>query len=177
MIMFSKSEKFPLILGYYSFNHMKRRDLTKEYLSWLNDKFHMRWSNQRVKKHTKLTSKKFLDKHDKNENLFLSINYRNEMIGTVTIYIDGINKVGTAGILISNKISGQGYGKVAWNLLVNQISILLDLRKIKVGVAEGNFAMRNIIEHSGMKLEAVLKDDLVFDDFTADLLIYSKFFN
>ena len=175
--MIQSSKRFPIVFGDYSFNHMKSGNLSREYLSWMNDKSHLKWSNQRTLHHTKSSSKKFLKKHDTNENLFLSIRYRNQMIGTVTIYVDNVNKVATAGLLISNRMAGQGFGKVVWSLVVNELSRLLDIRKIKAGVAEGNVAMRNVMEQSGMALEAVLKHDLLFDGSTEDLLVYSKFIN
>ena len=52
---------------------MKKELISETYVSWLNDKKLMQYSNQRFFQHSKETCIKFLETFDKSSNIFLAI--------------------------------------------------------------------------------------------------------
>ena len=151
-------------------------DVTDEYVSWLNDRNHLQYSNQRFLDHSLETCLRYVESFAESPNLLFKISLGNQFVGTSALEIDPFNKVALLGILISPQIKGRGVGKKAWNVIVNEISPTLGLRKVKAGVAELNFAMKNIILSSGMTLESILERDLIINDKESDLEQYAKIF-
>lgn len=80
-----------------------KQDITKKYLSWLNDKVLLKYSRQKKKSHNFSTSLKYLKSFKKTKNLFLIILYKKVKIGTMTVYFKDNKKVANIGILIGDK--------------------------------------------------------------------------
>ena len=94
--------------------------LTKRYISWLNDKKLMRFSEQRFKKHNLNSCKKFLELSKKNKDLFYAIvdkSYERH-VGNIYIKIDKLNNIGDIRILIGEPRNKYGF-YAGWKLLKN----------------------------------------------------------
>ena len=65
-------------------------DINDDYISWLNDKKIVRFSNQRFISHNRETSKSFFDSFTDSPNYFFKISDKNTMqsIGTITLYVN-----------------------------------------------------------------------------------------
>jgi [ribosomal protein S5]-alanine N-acetyltransferase len=154
--------------------------ITDEYLSWLNDTEVVRFSNQRFYVHTKETSMQYLTSFANTDNLFLGIFLKENhvMIGTINAYIDVRSGVADLGIMIGNRSQwGKGMGLDAWKTLMQYLVEQFQLRKITAGTLRPNVGMVRIMEHSGMKLEAIRVKQLVLDNNAEDVLYYAKFSN
>ena len=122
--------------------------ISNEYLSWLNDKSLMKFSEQRHKTHDFDSSLKYLNSFKGSDNLFLGIftKKNNIFIGTITAYLDKHNSVVDFGILIgSSKAKSKGYGLEAWKALT-EFYLKFPVRKITAGTMASNKGMIAICE-------------------------------
>ena len=158
-----------------SIDRFSESDINDNYLSWLNNPYHMQFSDQQLKVHTVETTKDYINSFENTANLFLKIlDKSGVMVGTLTVYIDIIKDVHSCGILIDSNLVGKGYGKRAWTVLTHQVCPSLGARKIVAGTLESNFAMIKLFEASGMSFEARLRDEKHYGGKTYDVLIYSR---
>lgn len=128
-------------------------DLTYELISWLNDIDIMRHSRQRFKTHTLETSRVYLKSFNDNESLYVKIIEvgSNQMIGTMTAFIDATVQTADLGILIGNRSEwGKGYGLRAWNLMINYVFNNYDVVTITGGCEINNTKMIAILKKAGM---------------------------
>lgn len=155
-------------------------DITDKYIGWLNDPQVVRFSNQRFITHDRENCLKYLDSFVNTDNLFLSVrrNDTGQAIGTMSAYISRHHSTVDIGILIGELLVwGKGYGQDAWNTLTQWLLTQDSTRKITGGALACNQAMIHIMEHSGMKLEAVKKLQEIVNGVPQDIMYYSKFRN
>ncbi|MDC0276960.1 GNAT family N-acetyltransferase [bacterium] len=153
-------------------------DLTKEYISWLNDPEVVRHSNQRFRVHTIASSQEYLKSFERTHNLFLSVKMRDTAtyVGTMTAYISKHHRVADMGILIGNReFWGKGIGLDAWATLMQYLFNSIGLRKITGGTLRDNTGMVKIMERSGMHLEGIRRDQELVAGKPQDLLYFAKF--
>lgn len=172
-----KHELFPLIGERLKLDLFKSEDITPAYLGWLNNKFLMRYSNQRFLTHTFENCLAYQKSFEHSDNLFLAIkaNEYDDLIGTMTAYINSHHQIVDLGLMIGNEnFLGKGYGYEAWCLL---LEILLNngYRKITAGAAVINFPMIKIMKKSGMNLEATRIRQELIDGKEVDICYYAKF--
>ena len=158
----------------------REEDITKEYLSWLNDKKLMQYSNQRFLNHNLKTSLNYLNGFkNTNNNFFAIINRDNKkLIGTMTSYFFKEHKTVDVGILIGDKsISGQGYGKESWKLYLDYLSVQKNIRKITAGTVACNISMLKLIEFSDMVPDGKRKNHEIVNNKLYDVLYFAKYIN
>jgi RimJ/RimL family protein N-acetyltransferase len=159
----------------FSIDIFSESDISDNYLSWLNDSYHMQFSDQQLKVHTVETAKDYIDSFKNTANLFLKIlNNSRVMVGTLTVYIDVIMDIHNCGILIDSNLVGKGYGKKAWTVLTHQVCPSLGARRIVAGTLESNFAMIELFEASDMGFESRLRNEKHYGGKFHDVLIYSR---
>jgi RimJ/RimL family protein N-acetyltransferase len=155
---------------------MKSSDINQTYLSWLNDKEHMKFSNQKYFQHTKESSLVYLEKFEETNNIFFGIFKKNdEMIGTLTAYYDIFNRNANLGILISPNKKGRGYGKEVFKLTLNRLPDFINLHKISSGTCELNIGMLNIFKSSGMSQEYVVPKEFLYEGKYYDNIFFAKY--
>ena len=152
----------------------QENDVSEKYVSWLNNKQHMKFSEQRFKNHSKSTAKDYLASFHNSDNRFYAIKSSLGLIGTGTLYVNKSYGTCSVGILIGPEFSGQGYGKQAWQLLTTIIPENLGLRKVSAGTLETNKAMLRLFEGSKMQFEARLAQEGIFEDLPVDILLFSR---
>jgi RimJ/RimL family protein N-acetyltransferase len=150
-------------------------DLSAQYLSWLNNAQHMRYSRQSLLKHDFNSARNYLETFRGSTNNFLSIKKDGLLIGTATMYVNRDFGTCSAGIMIGSDYAGNGYGKIAWALLIGEVASSLGVRKVNAGTLKENRPMLRLFETSGMELEAVLKDEGVLDGKPMDIILYRHF--
>ena len=158
--------------------NFKKDDISKEYISWLNDKKVTEYSNQRHAIHSYESCLSYYNSFKGTNNHFLSIRElnTNRMIGTLTIYHFVHHKTVDIGIMIGESdVWGQGYGQEAWNMTMEWLIEDSEIHKITAGTARPNKGMIKLMERSGMTLEAVkIKQEIIGGSFE-DLLYFAKF--
>jgi len=173
------SIQFPLLVGHIvCLREFSSKDITEEYISWLNDPLVTKYSNQRFIHHTKESCISYLYSFAHGNNLFLNIISVKEgrSLGTMTIYYSPHHQTADIGIMIGDKTCwGSGVGWDAWNLLTNWLLKLPNVRKITAGTLRENQAMIHIIEKSGMQLEGARFGQELLNNQPVDVLYFGKF--
>lgn len=153
-------------------------DIGDTYINWLNDKYLMRYSNQRFLQHDKQSCKKYLGSFKGTKNSFLKISDISSgvMIGTFTIYRNFFHRTADIGILIGDaSFSRKGFGSDAWTAALNYLLFNERVRKVTAGASSLNLAMINMMHKSGMHLECTRVNQEVIDGFLTDVLLYARY--
>jgi len=152
-------------------------DITSEYISWLNDKEVVQFSNQRFIKHTKDSCMIFLNGFKDTDSLFVKIVSLNnkKTIGTMTAYINSNHGTCDVGILLGDKgIWGKGYGLEAWILFTNWLKSHAQIRKLTAGTSSINKPMLKILKKSNFSIECTRKQHEIIENKLVDLIYFIK---
>ncbi len=158
-----------------SLRYMTINDISQTYLNWLNDKTYLRYSNQRFLSHNYTSAVEYVSSFDQQSSILMKIEFNKTFAGTLALNCDPHNGVGVMGILIGKEFSSKGIGKEAWSQGIKFGFSHKNLRKVKAGTAKSNLAMQSIFLESGMKQEAILREDLLIDGKYEDLLLFCIF--
>ena len=153
-------------------------DITATYLSWLNDPEVTRFSNQRFRQHTAESSAAYLASFHGSGNSFLLLERLDSggAIGTATVYRNSHHGTADIGLMLGDRRCwGQGYGREAWQAVLEALLKEPGLRKVTGGTARPNQGMVKIMEQSGMELEAVRARQELIEGQPVDLLYYARF--
>ena len=153
-------------------------NITSTYISWLNDPFVVRFSNQRFKHHSKESSFEYLASFQGTDNLFISIHSLSgeEAIGTMTVYKSEQHSTADIGILIGDKsIWRKGYGLDAWKTLSNWLISSCNMRKLTAGTLSENIGMKTIFERSGMHIEGSRVAHELVEGMPMDVIYFARF--
>lgn len=153
-------------------------DITESYLDWLNDPDVTRFSNQRFRQHTAESSAAYLRSFSGTANSFLLIEQRidGRPIGTLTVYRNPQHGTADIGLMVGDRNCwGRGYGREAWQVVLEALLQEPGIRKVTGGTARPNQAMVRIMEQSGMELEAVRARQELIEGQPIDLLYYARF--
>lgn len=153
-------------------------DIDASYIGWLNDPDVVRFSNQRFLVHNQESCMRYLASFDGSTNMFMSARRLTDdrPIGTLTAYVSSHHGTVDVGIMIGDKsVCGLGYGQDAWDSLTNWLLGREDIRKLTAGTLACNYGMIKIMEHSGMRLEAVRKAQEIVEGRPMDILYYAKY--
>lgn len=153
-------------------------DITEAYLGWLNEPMVTRFSNQRFRQHTAKSSAAYLASFAGTANSFLLIEQRSDgrPIGTITVYRKPQHGTADIGLMVGDLLCwGQGYGREAWQAVLEALLGEPEIRKVTGGTARPNQAMVRIMEQSGMELEAVRARQELIEGQPVDILYYARF--
>jgi len=151
-----------------------KKFITKDYISWLNNKKINQFSEQRYLNHDYKSCLNFLNQNIANGNLFFAIvdKKKNKHIGNIMAVLDKKNSTCEIRIFIGHQ--GRGYGLKSFKLLFKKL-IKKKVRKIFSGTLMNNFAMIKIYKKMKMKLEWVMKKHYYCDKKYIDGVVYSYF--
>ena len=143
--------------------------ISDEYLSWLNDKEHMKYSEQRHSTHTKETAAAWLAERTRpGEGRVLMIlldgsgvGHDFPHIGNIAVETDFWNMTADMGILMSPDYTKSGYGTEAW-VAVRDHLIEKGYRKITCGCMRSNRGMMRLARNT-MYLSWVRPNLFLFD--------------
>jgi RimJ/RimL family protein N-acetyltransferase len=142
----------------------KLSDIDTNYLTWLNNKFLMRFSRHSKKKFTKKNATDNYKRIKKRKHFFLLVYLRNKKtenkIGTLIGYTNKSNQSCNLGILISKQ--AKGYGFIAWKMAISYI-FNKGYKSITAGTLTANQAMVKIFKKSGMRL--ITKKKVYYENF------------
>lgn len=155
----------------------KKKDINKQYLSWLKDKKNLKYSNNKYKIHNYKSLEKYYLYFDNKINFFFKIcTLEGFFIGTLTCYTNNIHNHANIGLLIGDKkYKGKGFGLDAWNSAINYLFKVKKIRKVFAGTMDCNVSMKKIFIKSGMKFEARFKKQEILNRKYFDTVYYSIF--
>ena len=161
----------------FSLTKFKPEDIDSRYLGWLNNKYHMKYSDQRHVRHTEESANNFLESFTNSDNFFLSIiDPKNEKIGTVTIYYDKFNHQANAGFLVAPEVSGKGIGTFVLTTLIEGLPKIVILKKLSCGTCELNLPMLKVFQKSGLVEDYRDRNSFFFEGKYYDKLIFAKYY-
>jgi ribosomal-protein-alanine N-acetyltransferase len=136
-------------------NKFKYHNITKKYISWINDPDLMRFSRHKNKNFNKFEAKKYLASFNKSENIFLTIkdSRSKKIIGTITAYIKKENNLNIAnlGVLIGDKnYRNKNFGTITIKKTINFLSKKKNIQKIIIGTKYNNKSMIKIAKKNLM---------------------------
>ena len=148
-----------------------KKFMSERYISWLNNKELMRFSEQRFKTHTLKSCEEYLNESRKNKDLFYAIVDKSyeKHVANIYIKIDRLNNIGDIRILIGEP--KKKYGFYAWMEAIKKLK-KLNIRKITGGSIKTNKAMIKIFKKSKMKLEYTKKKHFKVNNNFYDLVGY-----
>ena len=159
----------PFIIGEEIYlRPLEKSDLTREYLSWINDSEVTRY----METGTFPTNMENLEEYYRtmtsspNHVILAIVNKKpDKHIGNIALNnINWVNRVANLGIMIGEKKHwGKGCGTEAVKLMVNYAFWKLNLHKVWVGVDEENTSAYHIYKVVGFVDEGCLKNELYRD--------------
>lgn len=129
----------------------KKRDINKIYLSWLNNKKLMKYSEQRFQVYDYNKALEYFNQITKKKSIFKKIIFKKKFVGTITAHINYKSKIADIGILIGDKnFRKKGLGKEAWIRMIRYLIRFKKIKKVTAGTMIKNKSMLNILINSGM---------------------------
>ena len=153
-------------------------DITDRYVSWLNNKELMKFSNQRFIKHDKITSLDYLNSFFGTSNGFFAVecSCTNKLIGTMTVYFDQRLAVADVGILIGEKeVAGKGYGAECWCVMLEWLKTRKEVRKITAGTVSVNKPMLSLMHAASMQEDGFRRQQELIDGKPVDILYFALY--
>ena len=155
-----------------------KKNITKKYISWLNNKEVTRFSEQRHMTHNYANCLEYYNFLKKNKYPYYAILIRHNKkhIGNIVAYIDYNNLTANLTILIGDtNYWGSGYGLEAWNEFMLFLFKKYELRKIWAGTVSKNYGMLKIMEKSGMIRDGIRSKERFIENKEMDIIYRAKF--
>jgi [ribosomal protein S5]-alanine N-acetyltransferase len=148
-------------------SQISEKDISNEYISWLNDKDVNRFLGFNGD-YTVNMLENYVENLIVNKTYFWTIKIKdtNKHIGNIKIDpIDFNNGFAELGIIIGAKeVWGKGYAKEAINIVLDYCFNNIKIRKINLGVLSENFAAVKLYLKIGFEIEGTLKYQVKFDN-------------
>ena len=153
------------------------KDISDEYLSWMNDKDIHQFTEQRHKKHSLKDIKKFILEKNKSDNEFLYGIFldKNKHIGNIKLGpINFIHKYAVISYFIGIKnLHNKGLTSKAIKKIIT-IAKKKGIKKLKAGVYEMNVASVKVLKKNGFHKEGLLKNEYIYKKKRIDCCIFGK---
>jgi [ribosomal protein S5]-alanine N-acetyltransferase len=152
-------------------------DISEEYVSWLNNRQLMQYSEQRHCQHTVESCEDYLQGFKAGDDLFLAIrSHQGELLGSVTVYQDRNNSLVDMGILVgAPSAQGIGVGKEAWSSVVEWVFGSIRPRKLTAGCMSVNLPMIRLMESVGMQADGIRKNHYLWNGEVVDVVYMAKY--
>jgi [ribosomal protein S5]-alanine N-acetyltransferase len=168
----------PIILERVSIRLFSTRDISDDYISWLNDPEVMKFSNQRFSSHNRKTCEDFFNSIQSLDAIFLVIIFKEnkEAVGTMTVYFSRNHQTADIGIMLGNKAFWDtGLGTEALDGVMEFLFKKVGIRKVTSGTLSCNKGMIRICEKAGMVPDGVRKNQELIKDKPYDIVYFAKF--
>lgn len=147
---------------------IKKSDLNKKYLSWLNNPDITKYMMNSTRPTTKKDIMSYYNKLKKSkDDLFLAVclNKNKKHIGNVRLGpINRFHRRSEFGIMIGDKKSwGKGYAYEATSLILRYAFNELNMNRINIGVIDGNARAFKLYKKLGFKKEGVIRKNFYLD--------------
>lgn len=143
----------PLVTARLRIEPFSGQHLTERYVSWLNDREVMRYSEQRHRHHTLESCRAFVDGFAGSPDCLWAIVVAGSTrhVGNIAAYVDTVNGVADVSIMIGDRAAwGQGLGLEAWQAVCGYLLRRRDIRKVTAGTMAENAGMLAIMRKAGM---------------------------
>ena len=158
---------------------LSTKDVSRNYINWLNDPEVVRFTEQRYYKHTVISVKKFVAEKKKSKNEFLYgifLSDKGIHIGNIKLGpINYIHKFAEISYFIGDKkFQNLGLGCLAIKKICKMAKSEFKLKKIIAGLYEKNIPSKKILEKNKFKLEGIEFKKYIYMKRRISGLIYGK---
>ncbi len=153
---------------------LKKKDVTKDYVNWLNDYEVTKYTEQKYKKHTFKNVEQFVLQKFKSKNDFLfEIFFNKKHIGNIKLGpISWEHKSADISYFIGNKnYWGKNIGTMVVKRVVKFALNHLSLEKINTGYYSLNVSSAKLLKKSGFKIEGKKIKNVIFENKRVDFII------
>ena len=157
-----------------------KKDISKKYLSWMNDPDVHRYTEQKYKKHSLLDIKKFVENKNKSKNeflygIFLQENKLAKHIGNIKLGpVNSIHKIADISYFIGEKkLWGKGLTTLAIKEII-KIAKKKGIKKLKAGYIAMNKGSKKVLTKNGFKIEGKFKSEAIHKGKRVDTFWYGK---
>ncbi len=152
---------------------LKASDYSDNYLSWMNDKDVVKYSENRFKSFSKKGQINYINSFiDNKKNFLYGIFFKKKHIGNIVLGPIK-NKTSEITYMIGDKnYWGMGIGSFVIHLIINKAKHEHKLSKLSAGCASKNFASARILLKNNFKLDKIVKNHFSFDSEKMDLNLY-----
>ncbi len=157
-----------------------KRDISKKYLSWMNDVDVHQYTEQKYKKHSLADIKKFVEKKNKSKNeflygIFLKENNSAKHIGNIKLGpVNSIHKIADISYFIGDKkLWGKGFTTLAIKEII-KIARKKGIKKLKAGYIEMNKGSKKVLTKNGFKIEGKFKSEAIYKGKRVDTFWFGK---
>lgn len=151
--------------------------LTERYVRWLTDPEVVRWSEQRYVVHTLASCRAYYESFRGTAHMFFAIVAKDASvghIGNINVYVETRHGTADIGILLGERAAwGQGFGREAWQRVMNALLDLGTLRKVTGGCVVDNIGMVRLMRACRMVEDGRRERQLVYDGRETDLVYYA----
>ena len=154
------------------------RDITTDYIVWMNDKEITLYTEQKYKKHNFESIKNFIiQTNNSSSNLLYGIFFENKHVGNIKLgLINVFHKTADLSYLIgSKKNRSKGIATNSISVISNLAFKDLKLSKISAGVYSNNVASIRVLEKNKFQREGIRLKQYIFNKERIDGFIYGKF--
>ena len=144
------------------------KDISKKYLTWMNDLEVHKYTEQKYIKHSKTKIRKFVKEKNKSKNeflygIFLKRNNLYTHIGNIKLGPVNFNhKFSNISYFIGEReMWGKGYTTLAIKEII-KIAKKMGLKKLKAGLHEMNIGSKKVLEKNNFKLEGKMKSEIIY---------------
>tara|TARA_B100000886_G_C20347848_1_gene459504 strand:- start:74 stop:595 length:522 start_codon:yes stop_codon:yes gene_type:complete len=145
-----------------------KKDISKKYLSWMNDPEVHKYTEQKYKKHSYLDIRNFVKKKNETKNEFLYGIFLNEKklqkhIGNIKLGpVNTIHKTAQISYFIGEKkLWGKGLTTVAISEII-KVAKKKGIKKLKAGFVEMNKGSKKVLTRNGFKIEGKFKSEVIY---------------
>ena len=153
-------------------------DISDVYLSWLNDRDLMKFSNQRFIHHDEKNSSIYLQSFAGTSNGFFAVedSCSGSLIGTMTVYFFERQRIADVGVLIGNKgVAGKGFGTDCWCAMIEWLKCQEVVRKITAGTVSINKPMLSLMRAADMQEDGRRREQDLIGNAPVDVVYYALF--
>lgn len=153
------------------------RNITLDYIKWMNDPDVVQYTEQKYKKHTKKNISLFLEKTNKdNLSKIFGIFFEKILIGTIKVgKINDIHKTAEISYIIGNKkFWNKGIATRVIKIICEYIFKKLKFKKVIAGTYSVAKNSQKVLLKNNFKLEGVLKKQIFHKNKRIDLHFYGK---
>jgi len=155
---------------------LSEKDLSEEYLQWLNDDEVCRYNSHAVFPNTEQKMKNYFNRLDSQQEVVLAIidNESAKHIGNISLQnINWVSKNAEFAVLLGDKkFWGKGCGEEAARLIIDYGFERLNLHRIYCGTIEGNEGMKKLATKLNMRQEGVRRQAIYKHGQYLDIIEY-----
>ena len=164
---------FPYVSDIVTLDHFTEADISNDYLDSLNDKYHVRYSQQRLIDHSAASCKEYILAEKRSGGLFLAARVSGKHVANIGVNIDFVNRLANVSIFVFKSFAGGGVGSLVFSAAVKMCCEAGFFQKIEAGTMASNKAMLSLMRKAGMQEDGIRKSHLLGEGRFEDCVFYA----